>query len=98
MVLDFPEIEKYNLTSQIRKASMSIPVNIAEGMTRSSSPNDLIRFLRIAIGFAPEVQVWLCYAKDLDYITLNEFEDLNLKYDRVGKMLRGLIKHWVTKI
>ena len=87
-----------NLVSQLRKAAMSIPANIAEGMTRNSSPNDLIRFLRIAIGSSVEVQVWLNFAKDLHYISLENFEELNLEYDRVGKMLRGLTKYWASKI
>ena len=98
LALTLPDLEKYNLVSQLRKAAMSIPANIAEGMTRNAFPNDLIRFLRIAIGSSVEVQVWLNFAKDLQYISLENFEELNLEYDRVGKMLRGLTKYWASKI
>ena len=61
----FPREELYGLTSQIRRASSSIPANIAEGCGRNS-PNELRRFLEIAMGAASELEYHLLLARDLN--------------------------------
>lgn len=60
----FPETEKFGLTNQLRRASVSIPSNIAEGSSRSSD-KEFMRFLEIAIGSAYEVDTQLLIAFDL---------------------------------
>ena len=92
--LDFPKIEQYGLAQQIRGSSKSIPVNIAEGMGKQESPPDVKRFIRIAIGSCDETRVWLEFAKDLGYLATDVQSSLNMRYQEIGKMLRGVIKHY----
>ena len=63
----FPAAEIYGLTSQIRRACTSIPANIAEGNGRGTDP-EMVRFLRVAIGSANEVEYYLLLARDLTYL------------------------------
>jgi four helix bundle protein len=62
----FPDHERYGLISQLRRAAVSIPANIAEGTIRASD-QDFARFLQIAIGSASEVDYLLLLARDLEY-------------------------------
>ena len=64
---NFPETEKFGLVNQLRRASISIPSNIAEGASRKSN-KDFSRFLEIAIGSCYEVETQLLIANDLGYI------------------------------
>ncbi|MGC9338048.1 MAG: four helix bundle protein [Candidatus Cloacimonadia bacterium] len=63
----FPKSERYGLTNQIRRASVSIPSNIAEGASRNST-KDYLHFLYIALGSISEVETQLQIAKNLDYL------------------------------
>ncbi len=63
----FPSRETYGLTSQIRRAAVSIPANIAEGCGRGSDA-DFARFLQLAMGSASEIQYLLLLARDLTYV------------------------------
>ena len=96
LTLKFPDFERHSLGNQLRRSSMSIPVNLAEGMSKQSSSMETIRFLKIAIGSCEETKVWLNYAFDLGYIN-QEYYDLVNQYEEVGKMLNGLIKYWKLK-
>jgi four helix bundle protein len=89
---EFPKEEIYSLTSQIRRAAISIPSNIAEGAARDSNKEN-IRFLYIAAGSAAELDTQLILAKDLNFITDNKFIELEDKLSRIRKLLAGLIKH-----
>jgi len=73
------------MTSQIQKASYSIPVNIAEGSGRRTS-NDFRSFLHNALGSAKEVECFLMLARDFNYISQYEFTQLNEKLDHIGRM------------
>jgi four helix bundle protein len=81
----FPEQEKFGLTNQLRRASVSIPSNIAEGCSRSSN-KDLSRFLEIAIGSMYEIETQLLIASDLGYLNLKKLEELLSTLDRIIKM------------
>jgi len=72
----FPKPELYGLTSQIRRASASIPTNIAEGCGRTGN-GEMHRFLQIAAGSASEVEYLLLLAKDLRLMSYQEYRDLN---------------------
>lgn len=86
----FPKSEMYGLVSQIRRATVSIASNIAEGNSRRSVP-DYVQFLRISRGSCAEVETQLIISKNLGF--LNEEKSLKLNQDitETSKMLIGLI-------
>lgn len=86
---DFPKHEIYGLTSQIRRAAISIPSNIAEGAGRRGN-KEFIRFLYIALGSLSEVETQLEIATRLKY--LNEAEIITQRIYFIRKMLSNLIK------
>ena len=71
----FPKEERYGLTSQMRRASTSIPANIAEGCGRNGD-TELARFLQIAMGSASELEYHLILARDLDLLPSPNYEQL----------------------
>lgn len=87
----FPREEVYSLTSQLRRATTSIPSNIAEGRARGSNA-DYKRFLIIARGSLEETRYQLLLSKDLQYITINQYQELENKVEEISKMLNSLIK------
>ena len=90
--LSFPKTEQYELASQLRRATKSIVMNIAEGYAKRSSQAEFRRFLLMAYGSNGEVKVQLRYAKDLGYINEGEYVYFIEKYDEIGKMLYSLTK------
>jgi four helix bundle protein len=86
----FPKDEVYGLTSQIRRASVSIPSNIVEGKSRNSK-KDYLRFLLISRGSLEEVKYQLLLSKDLNYIKEKDYIKLYELSNEVGKLLNGLI-------
>ncbi len=87
----FPKEEMYGLTSQIRRASASIGANIAEGCVKGSDA-EFGRFLIMALGSASELQYHILLAKDLNFITIPDYENLDAKANEIMKMLTVLIK------
>jgi len=87
----FPNNEQYGLTSQIRRSASSIPTNIVEGSGQLDNGN-LIRFLGIAKGSAFETEYQLLLAKDLKYITNDEYKFLMAKIQSIIRRLSNLIK------
>lgn len=92
----FPEDEKFALTSQLRRAAVSIPSNIVEGKARNSN-KDYARFLLISRGSLEEVKYQLLLAKDLEYIEDIEYEKIVSLCDDTGKLLNGLIRKLSSK-
>lgn len=88
---DFPKDELYSLTNQIRRASSSIPANIAEGCGKVTS-NDFAKYLNISLGSANETEYFILLSKDLGYLSLEEFETLNKLINEVKAMLILLIQ------
>jgi four helix bundle protein len=86
----FPREEIYALTSQIRRAAVSVPSNIAEGYGRGSL-NDYVRFLQTARGSLYELQTQLVLAGDLEYMPASQVEALIIQSDEVSRILQGLI-------
>ncbi|WP_347925733.1 four helix bundle protein [Pontimicrobium sp. SW4] len=81
----FPDSEKFGLTNQLRRASVSIPSNIAEGSSRHSN-KDFLRFLQITLGSAYEVETQLLIAFDLKFIEQEELEVLLKSLGSIIKM------------
>ena len=89
----FPEREKYNVISQLRRSILSIPLNIAEGYGRKSK-EDFKRFLKISLGSSNEVEALLDISKELKYITDKEYEKISKENDEIGKMIYRTIEKW----
>ncbi|WP_414000219.1 four helix bundle protein [Flavobacterium sp. W1B] len=90
---NFPKEELYGLTSQIRRASSSIPTNISEGCGRNSD-KEFNQFLNIALGSANETEYLLILSKDLNYINIELFENLeksiNIIKSKIYKLKKAL--------
>ena len=87
----FPSNELYGLTSQIRRAAISVIGNIAEGYERQYR-KEYLQFLMIAKGSLGEVEAYILLSKDLGYINEDMYFDLNIKRQEASKVLRGLIR------
>ena len=85
----FPSEERYNLCSQIQRASISIVSNIAEGLSRNSD-KEKIRFIEIAYGSLMEVYCQVYISVDLLYITAQQFDDLKSSIDKIANKLNAL--------
>ncbi len=93
----FPNEEKFGLTSQIRRASVSIAANIAEGAARKST-KEFVNFLSIAQGSTSEAETELLISFRLKYLDEDDYRKLFNGLDEIGKMLTGLCNHLKTKI
>lgn len=87
----FPKEEMFGLTSQIRRSSVSIPSNIAEGSGRESN-KDFLRFLYISLGSIFEMQTQLEIAKNIIYLKEEEFNNLYEDSREIERMLASLIR------
>jgi len=88
----FPKEEIYGLTSQMRRASVSIPSNIAEGFMRQHKP-EMIQFLFISLGSCGELHTQLVIAKELGFITDGQLNHLTTNHlFFISRMLQNLIK------
>jgi len=87
---EFPKDELYCLTSQVRRAAISIPSNIAEGHARKSQ-KEFRRFLNIAKGSLAELETQVIIANELGYLDQDNTNKLLLLADQLSRMLSGLI-------
>ncbi len=87
---NFPKEEIFGLTSQLRRATVSIPSNIAEGYGRDSS-KEYLRFLNISVGSLFEMQTQLEIAKNITYLNENEFNNLYEDSREIERMLVSFI-------
>jgi four helix bundle protein len=94
LAVSLPDFERYELASQIRRASKSIPSNIAEGYGKKRSAREFRAFLANALGSTNELVVHLEMAKVLGYAAERECEDLVNEYSIVGKQLNRLMSTW----
>jgi four helix bundle protein len=87
----FPNEEMFGLTSQMRRAAVSIPANIAEGQSRNTT-GEFRQFLGIAKGSLAELQTLILLSANLDFLTQKNSSNLLMNCEEVGKMLNGLQK------
>ena len=85
----FPKSEEYRLTSQLLRASASVPANIAEGNARSTR-KDYARFVSIARGSLAETETFLMLAQRIGLAPVDDIDTVISQADRVGRMLNGL--------
>jgi four helix bundle protein len=85
----FPKEERFGLTSQIRRASASIPANLAEGCGRRSD-GEMTRYVQIAMGSGAELSYHLLLARDLGFVNNEVYVEVNEHIERVMRMLSAL--------
>lgn len=88
---NFPTSEKYGVTSQLKRAAVSIATNIAEGSGRGGNI-DFARFLEIAAASASECEYLALLCRDLGLLTTTHHQELTLEIEEIRKMLHGLIQ------
>lgn len=96
LIKQLPSYEQYELGSQMRRASKSCPSNIAEGWAKRRFEKEFKHHLDIALGSANEMEVHLCFARDLGYLSKETCNDLIFKYQQLGGKLVNLRNRWKT--
>ncbi len=86
LTMTFPKSEMYGLTSQLRRAALSVPTNIVEGYARKGD-KELARFVNIAIGSLAETEYLLGFSARLQYISAQEYSRMEQLRSMVGKLL-----------
>ena len=92
----FPPEEKFGLTSQMRRAVISVSNNLSEGTSRSSL-RDQARFTEISFGSLIELIDVTIHSLDLGFISVSDYTDLRIEYDKIGPMIDGLRKSQVLR-
>lgn len=87
----FPQHELYGMVSQLRRASVSVPVNLAEGAGRNHR-KEFIQFIGISMGSASELETLLLISKNLNYLNIETYLELNADLERIMKMLTNLLR------
>lgn len=82
----------FGLTSQMRRAAVSVSSNIAEGFSRGTA-KDKAQFYVVSKGSLTELESQTILAKDLDYIEESTFQELNANFSKTGRLLTGLLKY-----
>ena len=93
----FPDDERFALCSQMQRAAVSIPANIAEGHARTSR-KEFLHFLSISLGSLAELETHLIIAYKLTYLAENETEEMLNQMDLLGKRIRNLQKSLQKKV
>ncbi len=88
----FPPDEKFGITAQLRRASLAIPTNIAEGSARLH-PKEYLQFCSISRGSLAETRYLLRFIHDLGWINPQDYSDFVASYERVGQMLNSLMAY-----
>lgn len=90
LTTNYPSDERFGLTNQMRRCSISIPSNIAEGFGRGSD-KELVQFLYISLGSSNELDTQLTVSYELSFITEDRFKEIEKLNNEVNKMLQSLI-------
>lgn len=87
----YPSCERFGLCSQFQRAAVSIPANIAEGYRRDGM-NDKLRFLNIAQGSLEECRYYILLSKDLQYISIETYDSMNIAIEETSRLLNAYYK------
>ena len=85
----FPSGELYGMVSQMRRAAVSVPSNIAEGQMRET-PGEFLQFIATAQGSLAELETQMIIAKDIGYITQQQLDEFSVLHDEVFRMLLAM--------
>jgi four helix bundle protein len=88
---NFPKEERYGLISQLRRAALSVPTNLAEGCGRGTD-GEMAQFSQITAGSASEADYLLHLCRDLQYLNQDDYASLSIRLIEIRKMLTALIK------
>jgi four helix bundle protein len=94
LTLKFPDYEKFDLGSQIRRACKSVPANIAEGYAKRRSSKEFRAYLTTAMGSATEMEVHLEIAQGLGYVSADDARRFIAEYQVIARQLYRLIEKW----
>ncbi|MBI4656168.1 MAG: four helix bundle protein [Elusimicrobia bacterium] len=94
---NFPEKETYSLTSQLRRSAVSVPSNIAEGQARKHT-KEFLQFLYHALGSLAELNTQTIIAKDIGYLSEENFEIVEARITEIQKMVYAIISKLSTTI
>jgi len=97
ITLKFPQIYQFSIGEQLRRSTLSIPLNITEGNARESE-KEKKQFLNFAYSSLKEVKYLLYFSKDIDLISEEVYKDIFKKIDEIGGLIYGLIKTLRGKI
>ena len=92
--ISFPKEELYSLTDQLRRSSRSVAMNIREGFAKRKYEQTFVRHLNDALGSGEETRGWLKFAFDFQYLSEQDFKDMDDQYNQINKMLFVLMKNW----
>ena len=87
----WPRSERFELTTQVRRASLSVPTNLAEGIAKRG-PRELRRYVDIALGSLAELCYLLMFARDRGLLSASEWTRLDAERDEVGRLIWGLAR------
>jgi four helix bundle protein len=93
----FPKTEIYGLVSQMKRSAVSIPSNIAEG-SRRKTKKDFAHFLVMAFGSGGELETQLKIAKKLEFVTMKEYNEVDILLNEIMKMLNKLIENTNSQV
>ena len=89
---EFQRDERFGITSQLRRAALAIPTNIAEGSARRHH-QEFLQFCNISRGSLAETRYLLRFVRDLDWVDSKSYEAYGIEYERVGKMLNSMMNY-----
>ena len=89
---EMPREERYGLTDQMRRASMSIPATIAEGYAKKEQSREYKRYLLMALGSRNEMKVWLDMSRDLKLLDNRWCDAMYGEYDKAAGLIAGIVK------